>query len=157
MNDIQQEELFLYHLKYQKKMKKLVLLLTLGIFAMGAVMAQTDSTSLKNKPEIKFEKTDLDLGIIPQGQPKTFEFVFTNTGTDPLVLSNVQPGCGCTIAEWPKEPVLKGKKGIVKGTYNGGGSGVITKNITVYSNARTSVVSLTFKATVQPQQPATTK
>jgi hypothetical protein len=141
-------------------MKKLLLLLIMGVFALVNLAAQTDSIAAKNKPEIKFEKTEIDLGIIPQGVPKTFEFEFTNTGHDALVLSNVQPTCGCTIAEWPKEPIQKGKKGIVKGTYNAAGSGLITKSITVFSNAKTSTVSLTFKATVQPAQsaqPATTK
>ena len=138
-------------------MKKLLLLLSLGIFVLGNVAAQTDSIANKNKPEIKFEKTEIDLGIIPQGVPKTFEFVFTNTGNEPLVLSNVQPTCGCTIADWPKEPILKGKKGIVKGTYNAAGTGLITKSITVHSNAKTPMLSLTFKATVQPAAPASTK
>lgn len=130
-------------------MKKLLLLLTLGVFVLGNAVAQTDTSSVK-KPEIKFEKTDIDLGVIPQGVPKTFEFEFTNTSGEPLVVSNVQPGCGCTIANWTKEPVLKGKKGYVKGTYNGSGNGVITKNITVYSNSKTPTITLTFKATVQP-------
>ncbi|HEY4788756.1 MAG TPA: DUF1573 domain-containing protein [Bacteroidales bacterium] len=132
-------------------MKKLVLLFSLGVFMLGNLVAQTDTTANKNKPEIKFDKTDIDLGIIPQGQPKSFEFEFTNEGDAPLVLSNVQPTCGCTIADWPKGPIEKGKKGIVKGTYNGSGSGLITKTITVYSNAKTSVVYLTFKGNVQNQ------
>lgn len=140
-------------------MKKIILLFSLVVFAFGTIVAQTDTTSNKNKPEIKFEKTEIDLGVIPQGIPKTFEFEFTNPSDVPLVLSNVQPTCGCTIANWPKEPILKGKTGIVKGTYNASGSGLITKSITVYSNAKTPTVSLTFKANVQvaTPAPATTK
>lgn len=136
-------------------MKKLVLLFSLGVFVLGNVAAQTDTTSNKNKPEIKFEKTEIDLGVVPVG-PKPFEFVFTNTGKDPLVLSNVQPSCGCTIVEKPKEPILKGKKGFIKGTFNASSPGTFTKNVTVYSNAKTSVVYLTFKVTVENTAPATT-
>jgi len=138
-------------------MKKLVFLFSLGVFVVGNLVAQTDTTSNKNKPEIKFEKTEIDLGLVPTG-PKPFEFVFTNTGADPLVLSNVQPSCGCTIVEKPAEPILKGKKGVIKGTFSAASPGTFTKNITVYSNAKTSVVYLTFKVTVQsPEPPATTK
>jgi hypothetical protein len=135
-------------------MKKLLLLFSLGVFVAGTMVAQTDTTANKNKPEIKFEKTEIELGVIPQNVPKTFEFVFTNTGKEALVLSNVQPTCGCTIAEWSKEPITKGKKGFVRGTYNGSGNGNITKTITVFSNAKTPTTYLTFKATVQPAQPA---
>ena len=137
-------------------MKKLLLLLGLGVFVLGNVMAQTDTTANKDKPEIKFEKTEIDLGVVPTG-PKPFEFVFTNTGKDPLILSNVQPSCGCTIVEKPSEPILKGKKGIIKGTFNAASPGTFTKSITVNSNAKTSVVYLTFKVTVQSPNPPATK
>jgi len=134
-----------------------MLILTLGVFVLGNLVAQADTSANKNKPEIKFDNTEIDLGIIPQGQPKTFEFEFTNTSSEPLIVSNVQPTCGCTIANWSKEPVLKGKKGFVKGTYNGSGSGLITKSITVFSNSKTPTLSLTFKATVAPPSSANTK
>lgn len=138
-------------------MKKLVLLLSLGIFVLGNLAAQTDTTANKNKSEIKFEKTEIDMGVVPPTGPKPFEFVFTNTGNEPLVISNVQPSCGCTIVEKPKEPILKGQTGTIKGTFNAVSPGTFTKNITVYSNAKTSVVYLTFKVTVQNAAPASTK
>jgi hypothetical protein len=135
-------------------MKKILLVIALGGFMLGNLIAQTDTTANKNKPEIKFEKTEIDLGLVPTG-PKPFEFVFTNTGIDPLVLSNVQPSCGCTIVEKPQEPILKGKKGVIKGTFNAASPGTFTKNITVSSNAKTAVVYLTFKVTVEnPAPPA---
>lgn len=134
-------------------MKKLVLLFSLCAFVVGNVVAQTDTTANKNKPEIKFEKTEIDLGTVPVG-PKPFEFVFTNTGKDPLILSNVQPSCGCTIVEKPQEPILKGKKGLIKGTFNASSPGTFTKNVTVYSNAKTAIVYLTFKVTVENPAPA---
>jgi hypothetical protein len=136
-------------------MKKLVLLVGLGIIMLGNLVAQTDSTANKSKAEIKFDKTDYDLGKIAMGS-NTFEFVFTNTGTEPLVLSNVAPGCGCTKADWPKEPIAKGKKGVIKTTYNAGAPGTFTKNISVYSNAKTPAVTLTFKAIVEAAPAAAT-
>jgi hypothetical protein len=138
-------------------MKKLVLLLSLGVFVLGNLAAQADTAANKNKPEIKFEKTEIDLGVVPPTGPKPFESVFSNTGNEPLVISNVQPSCGCTIVEKPKEPILKGKTGTIKGTFNAVSPGTFTKNITVYSNAKTSVVYLTFKVTVQNAATSSTK
>ena len=135
-------------------MKKILLFVGLGIFAVGNLLAQADTTGNKNKPEIKFDKTEYDLGKIAPG-PNTFEFVFTNTGEEPLILTNVQPGCGCTKADWPKEPIKKGQKGIIKTTYNAT-TGVISKSIAVTSNAKTATVGLTFKAVVEPAAPAQT-
>lgn len=135
-------------------MKKLILFLGLGIFLLGNLCAQADST--KNKPVIKFEKTEYDFGTIAQGGNGTFEFTFTNTGKEPLVISNVVKQCGCTAADWIKEPVKKNKKGWVKITYNTQIVGAFTKQVTVYSNALTPVVALTFKGVVQ-QAPANTE
>jgi hypothetical protein len=127
-------------------MKKFLFFLGLGFLAIGNMAAQTDS--LKNKPEIKFDKVEYDLGKINPG-PNTFEFAFTNVGEEPLILTNVHPGCGCTKVEWTKEPIKKGKKGVIKTTYSAT-LGIIEKDITVTSNAKTSTVILKFKAEVEP-------
>jgi hypothetical protein len=139
-------------------MKKLFVFLGISAFVTMNTIAQTapktDMTAKKDTPVIVFEKTSIDLGNIPGGVPTNFEFAFTNASNEPLILSNVAPTCGCTIADWPKEPIVKGKKGIIKGTYNGSGSGMITKTMTVHSNSKTPVVSITFKANVVQPAPA---
>jgi hypothetical protein len=53
-----------------------------------------------------------------KGTPVSYNFVFTNTGKAPLVLSNAVGSCGCTAAEWPKEAIAPGKTGVIKVTYN---------------------------------------
>ena len=55
-----------------------------------------------------------DFGKIKQGVPVTHEFTFTNSGTVPLVITNVQASCGCTTPDWSKEPVMPGGKGFIK-------------------------------------------
>jgi hypothetical protein len=136
-------------------MKKLFVYTALSLFSVIGAFAQTapkvDASAKKDTPVIVFDKTDIDLGKIPGGVVKPFEFVFTNTGNEPLIINSVSPGCGCTIVEKPNAPILKGQKAVIKGSYNGSGNGVISKNITVSSNAKTPSVLLTFKATVEPQ------
>lgn len=101
--------------------------------------------------EIKFDVTEHNFATIPYSGDGTFEFVFHNTGKEPLILSRVQPSCGCTTPEWSKEPVKAGASGKVKVSYKTTNVGSFTKTITVYSNAKDSVVVLTIKGTVEAQ------
>lgn len=97
----------------------------------------TASAQTDNKAEFKFTEEKHDFGKVPQGKPVTVKFEYTNVGEEPLILSNVQPTCGCTIADFTKTPVLKGAKGIITITYNAAVAGVFTKTIVVTSNAKT--------------------
>lgn len=113
-------------------MKKLILICAVVLGFTVTASAQTD-----NKAEFKFNEEKHDFGKIPQGKPVTTEFSFTNVGEEPLILSNVQPTCGCTIADFTKTPVLKNGKGSIKITYNAAVVGVFSKTIVVTSNAKT--------------------
>jgi hypothetical protein len=59
------------------------------------------------KAEFKFNEEKHDFGKVPQGTPVTTVFEFTNVGQEPLILTDVRPTCGCTIADYTKTPVLK--------------------------------------------------
>ena len=59
-------------------------------------------------PVFKFEEEEHDYGTIKQGANGTTEFKFTNTGQKPLIITNARGSCGCTVPEWPKEPILPG-------------------------------------------------
>ncbi|MBK9729725.1 MAG: DUF1573 domain-containing protein [Chitinophagaceae bacterium] len=72
-----------------------------------------------------------DFGKIMQHQPASYTFEFTNTGTQPVTITKAQPGCSCTVSDYTKEPVLPGKKGLVKATYNAHSAGMFNKTITV--------------------------
>jgi len=113
-------------------MKKIILL-----FAVIAGFALNASAQTDTKPEFKFASETHDFGKIPQGIPVTTNFEFTNIGEEPLILAEVKPTCGCTIADYTKTPVKKGEKGIIKITYNAAAVGSFTKAIIVTSNART--------------------
>jgi hypothetical protein len=129
-------------------MKKLVVFIAICSFSIS-MFAQNDTTAKKDVPEIVFEKTVYDFGTIPYAGNGVAEYVFTNTGKDPLIIKDVQKSCGCTGVDWTKEPVKKGQKGVVKATYNTKIAGAFQKNITVNSNAKTPTMVLTFKGTVE--------
>lgn len=104
-------------------MKKIIGgLMLFGTFAIAS--AQT----------ISFDKTTIDYGTIPVNADGNRVFTFKNTGDKPLILSNVQPGCGCTASEWPKEPIMPGKSAQIKVHYNTASAMPFKKSIDVFSN-----------------------
>lgn len=114
------------------------------IFAFSA-FSQSTSTQVAenpNAPVIAFDKTTHDYGTVIKGGDGTCEFKFKNTGVEPLILSNVTSSCGCTVPEWPREPILKGKSGTIKVKYDTNRVGSINKYVTVLSNAKTGSVQL---------------
>lgn len=89
---------------------------------------------------------------IIEGEQATHEFRFTNTGDKPIVISHVQPACGCTTPSWTKDPVLPGKQGVITATYNSTGRpGPFNKTISVTSNAKISSLMLAFRGVVLPK------
>jgi hypothetical protein len=139
-------------------MKKLLTILMISVFAISTSCSQSPDSLLrknKNAPKIEFEKQTHDFGTIIQGGNGTYEFVFTNTGKEPLILNNVKSSCGCTKPEWSAEPVKEGEKAVIKVGYNTRLVGPFTKTITVFSNASNSTITLTIKGSVTPtEQPA---
>ena len=124
-------------------MKTLLLAFVVIFMTSMQLKAQSDTTLV-----ISFEKMVHDYGTIEQGSDGGAEFVFTNTGKTPLVLSNVRASCGCTVPTWPKEPILPGAKSSIEVVYNTNIAGNFHKSITVSSNARNSEVVLSIKGNV---------
>ena len=111
-----------------------------------SLFAQTSKTTVKET--IVFDKTVYDYGTITQGADGNCEFKFTNKGKEPLILSNVTSSCGCTVPQWPKEPIAPGKSGSIKVKYDTNRIGMINKTITVNANAINANIVLTIKGTV---------
>ena len=96
----------------------------------------------------KWEENNFNFGQIPVNVPVTHEFKFTNTGSIPLIVNNVAPACGCTVADYSKEPIAPGKTGYVKATYNAASLGAFHKSVTVHANIEGGMVTLTFEGEV---------
>lgn len=112
---------------------------------------QTDNTVNidASGPAIQFAQLEHDYGTILQGADGNCEFVFTNTGTEPLTLSNVRSSCGCTVPNWPKEPIAPGQSSVIKVHYDSNRVGPISKTITVTSNGSEAPIILKIKGTVE--------
>ncbi len=127
-------------------MKKIVAFLFLICLTSIVIFAQKQK--IKQNDSINFTGLIHDYGTIEVGSSGNYEFKFTNGMKTPLVVSNVKPACGCTIADWTKEPVLPGKTGVIKINYNTKIPGTFNKSITVNSNAKNSTVILQIKGNV---------
>lgn len=153
-------------------MKKIVLLLSISLSLSGLIFAQedlepeieydqkteqtTESATVEETPdsvwaEIKFDKLTHDYGKIAFGADGSCEFKFTNNGTGQLILNNVKSTCGCTVPDWPKQPIAPGESETIKVVYNTNRSGAFTKGITVYSNATENTIRLLIKGEVAVQ------
>jgi hypothetical protein len=81
------------------------------------------------------DSTTRDFGSIPEGQKLEVAYRFLNAGTKPLIIARVQPSCGCTVAEQPDEPIMPGKEGVIKASFNSEGRiGINHKKIYVIAN-----------------------
>ena len=97
---------------------------------------------------LSFAKESITLGKIKKGQPASAQFTFKNTGSLPLILKEVRPTCGCTAADYSKTPVLPGKYGFVKISYDAATTGPFHKTITVLSNSEESNKIITITGEV---------
>jgi hypothetical protein len=100
-------------------------------------------------PKIEFEKDFHDFGKIIQGEKVTFAFKFKNTGKALLLISNVSTSCGCTISDFPKEPVLQGGSGTIDVSFDSESKrGPQNKTITVFANTQPNSTVLRIQALV---------
>ncbi len=122
------------------------------------VPAQAAPADMKNAPEMTFEVEEYNFGTIKQGESVTREFSFTNTGKEALIISNAQGSCGCTVPQYPKEPIVSKGKNSIKVTFNSAGKmGMQDKTVTITSNAKNSPKVLHLKGTVEAPAPAATE
>ncbi len=133
-------------------MKKLLILCTIlcGMITMQAQSSKTSSSTYTGTAaEIKFDKPTVDFGTLKVGDVKVVTITYTNIGKKPLILDDVISSCDCTTVKWSKQPIMPGKKGTIEATYTAKDVGLISKRITVLSNANTDRVILQLKGEVK--------
>ena len=110
----------------------------------------TDSSSYT---DVQWLDTAKDMGTITEGEKLEVNFRFRNTGDKPLVIERVQPSCGCTVADPPKEPIAPGKEGVIKGVFDSNGKvGPNHKTLTVVANTRPQEYILVFNVVVNKKE-----
>ncbi len=138
-------------------MKKIILSLSLlSLFTVtgfaqepAKITTATVAPANPNQADIKLDKMKHDYGTIKQGADGGCEFKFTNSGKEPLIISNCQGSCGCTVPSCPKEPILPGKSGVIKVHYDTKRVGPITKTVMIQSNAKSGTVTIQIAGTVE--------
>ena len=133
-------------------MKKIILLALVAVLGITTCNAQSKKAKVEGAGMV-FENETIDYGTIPHNSDGNRQFVFTNNGNKPLIITNTQGSCGCTVPTTPKEPIAPGAKGIIGVKYATDREGAFTKTVTVTSNAEgQNTKTLTIKGTVLPKK-----
>ncbi|HMP98220.1 MAG TPA: DUF1573 domain-containing protein [Cyclobacteriaceae bacterium] len=129
-------------------MKHLFTLFFVSVLALAAT-AQQAPEQKPTGPFMKFEKTSHDFGDISHGDKVTHIFKFTNTGNEPVIITNIAVQCGCTAPKWPRDPVPPGASADIVISFDSTGkSGKQNKVVTIISNASNQNNTLTITTNI---------
>lgn len=143
-------------------MKKLINTICLLALFVGLAAAQTPTPAADqaktaekevkakdiNGPQMEFEKLVMDYGEIEKGSEPLRQFHFTNVGLEPLIIKNAKGSCGCTVPDYPKEPILPGQSATIDVRYDTNRIGQFTKTVTLTTNMEEPKLVLTIKGKV---------
>ena len=109
-----------------------------------------NSTSVSGTPQFTFVEEEHDFGLLVDGEKVSYSFVFTNTGDAPLIISNAIGSCGCTVPNWPKNPIAPGETGNIDVSFNSSGrKGIQNKAVTLTANTNPNRKVIKIKAEIQ--------
>ncbi len=114
-------------------MKKSVLSFIAIFFAFVAMSQQ--EVQVQSGPQLSLDKDIHDYGTLVQNGDGLCHFTVTNTGNEPLIISNAKGSCGCTVPKWSKEPIMPGETTVIDVKYATNRIGPINKSVTISSNA----------------------
>ena len=116
-------------------MKKFLLSIGLASLMLGVTAQENAKPVGGTGPQLTLDKEVHDYGNIAQGANGTCEFTVTNTGDQPLILTNCKGSCGCTVPKCDTEPIKPGQKTTITVKYDTKRPGAINKSVTITSNA----------------------
>ncbi|MFW6227007.1 MAG: DUF1573 domain-containing protein [Bacteroidota bacterium] len=137
----------------------LVLFFSIALLVTGCNNTSENSNTGKgtandtvNAATAEFRKTTHDFGKIITGERVAYAFRFTNSGNRPLIITGIRSGCGCTVGDYPKDPVKPGEEGKINVVFNSAGRrGFQSESVKVLSNSEESVITLRITAEVLQQ------
>jgi hypothetical protein len=129
-------------------MKKIGLLFAFSTFILAACQTD-DKVEIGKKTEMKVNSV-FDAGTVHKGEKIKAVFKVTNTGKSPLVLGEVKGSCTCTVADYPKKPIMAGESAEIKAEVNTDktGAGKISKSIRITANTVPNLTVVYVKANV---------
>ena len=102
---------------------------------------------------LTFEKEEHDFGVLIDGEKVSYSFHFSNTGDAPLIISTAKGSCGCTVPNFPKDPIEPGKGGTIDVTFNSSGrTGIQNKAVTLTANTNPNKKVIRIKSEVISEQ-----
>ena len=108
---------------------------------------KTDTTKVA---KIKFEETDFDFGLIREGSEVMHEFKFTNVGKEVLLIRDARSSCGCTVPEWPEDPIPPGGTGSIKVRFDSSNrKGTVDKEVNIIANTNPFMTNLYITGKVE--------
>ena len=131
------------------KTKKRTLYFLLPLFILFFSCQEKKTNVKAENTSIEWRKKDWNFGNVIQGEEVAYTFHFRNTGQSNLFIKKIETGCGCTIANYDKVPVLPGKEGKIEITFNSAGRyGKQYKEISIFANLPEKQTILSFTANV---------
>lgn len=123
--------------------------------ATAPVVASTDEmvkeAQAKPLTTVALSESNFEFGKIKKGDHKEHTYEITNTGTNPLIISQVKPGCGCTVPDYTKEPIMPGQKGKITLKFDSSSfDGMVNKQAEIYANVEKAPMVISFTADIQP-------
>lgn len=92
-----------------------------------------------------------NFGDIKKGEHREHKYEVTNMGKNPLIISAVKPGCGCTVPDYTKDPILPGQKGYITLNFDSSNfDGAIHKQAEVFANVEKAPIVISFTGNVVP-------
>lgn len=141
-----------YFCKPMKIRNHIIPVLIALLLAAAGCKDSTEEQARKKGVEIYFREYVHDYGEIDQDSDGTWTFSFSNIGEKAFVINRVRSTCGCTVPDWPREPVEPGSEGSITVKYNTATPGTFMKSLFVYSSAVNSPVKLQIKGKVIPKE-----
>ena len=123
-----------------------------SLYPHGVPLASENSNNkiTKQPTTIVYKEYTHDFGTIKQGDVVNYKFTFTNTGKNPLIISNAQGSCGCTVPTYPKEPIAPGADAVIDVQFNSAGKvGEQNKTVTITANTEPPATVISIHANVK--------
>lgn len=106
--------------------------------------------------EMTFEEQRFNFGTVTEGEKVSHTFSFTNTGDEPLILSNARGSCGCTVPKWPREPIAPGESSDIVVEFNTQNKrGNRSQKVTITANTNPAETFIYLEGQVVPADQAT--
>ncbi len=120
-------------------------------------LTASEGGEVSGAPVMEFEEEIFDFGTIAQGEKVNFVYKFTNTGDADLIISSAKGSCGCTVPDWPKQPIAPGEVSEIKVVFNSDGkSGNQHKDVSINANTQPALNKIAFKGIVEVPSEETT-